>query len=129
VNALIGSALASCWQETPAATTILTDIFPRNVKTAVSPTDTKTDDNVARFADGKQIRPTNVDDKLADQIVRLFDGVVNSDARPQPAAKGDRISASGLTPIPADGSVHWHRWISFVSHGRSESNQSAQMMG
>ena len=43
---------------------ILTGIFPRNDKMAVIPTINKINERMAKFADGKDIRYININDKL-----------------------------------------------------------------
>ena len=86
-----------CQQKAPAATIILTGIFPRNDNLAVIPTINRINDNLARLADGKKIRYLNVNDKLADKDGRLFEGM--SRDRLHPTVKGYQVWADGLKPI------------------------------
>jgi lysophospholipase L1-like esterase len=81
----------------PNATIILTAIFPRNDNMAVMPTINKINANLAKFADGKKIRFLNINDKLADQDGRLFDGMMGD--RLHPAIKGYQVWADALKPI------------------------------
>ncbi|HEX4343688.1 MAG TPA: GDSL-type esterase/lipase family protein [Verrucomicrobiae bacterium] len=87
-----------CQKKAPDATIILTGIFPRNDNLAVIPTINKINDNLARFADGKKIRYLNVNDKLADQDGKLFEGMMGRD-KLHPAVKGYQVWADGLKPI------------------------------
>ncbi len=80
------------------ATIILTGIFPRNDNMAVMPIIKRINDNLARLADGKKIRYLNINDKLADQDGKLFDGMMNRD-RLHPALNGYQVWADALKPI------------------------------
>lgn len=82
----------------PNATIILTAIFPRNDNIAVVGTINKINANLAKFADGKKVRYLNVNDKLADQNGKLFEGMMNADNL-HPAIKGYQVWADGLKPI------------------------------
>jgi len=93
------AVLDVCRQKAPDATIILTAIFPRNDNLAVIPTINKINDNLARFADGKNIRFLNVNDKLADPEGRLFDGMMNAGDKLHPTLKGYQVWADGLKPI------------------------------
>jgi lysophospholipase L1-like esterase len=86
-----------CRKKAPAATIILTAIFPRNDSMAVIPTINRINENLAQFADGKQIRFLNVNDKLADKDGKLFEGMMVD--RLHPALKGYQVWADGLKPI------------------------------
>ena len=83
----------------PSATIILTGIFPRNDNMAVMPTINKINDNLSKLADGKKIRYLNVNDKLADQDGKLFDGMMNATDKLHPALKGYQVWADALKPI------------------------------
>ena len=54
-------------------------------------------ENIAKFADGKTIRYLNINDKLADQDGKLFDGMTQD--RLHPSVKGYQIWADALKPI------------------------------
>jgi len=86
-----------CRKKAPDATIILTAIFPRNDNMAVIPSINKINDNLARMADGKKIRSLNVNDKLADQDGKLFEGM--SRDKLHPTVKGYQVWADGLKPI------------------------------
>ena len=66
-----------CRQKAPKATIILTAIFPRNDNMAVMPEIDQINANLARLADGRDVRYLNVNDKLADKDGRLFAGMMN----------------------------------------------------
>lgn len=85
-------------RKAPAATIILTAIFPRNDNVAVMPTITAINRNLAALADGRRIRFLDVNDKLADARGVVFDGVLNPD-RLHPSLAGYQIWADALKPI------------------------------
>jgi lysophospholipase L1-like esterase len=93
------SVLRIMQEKAPAATIILTAIFPRNDNMAVMPTIDKINSNLSRLADGKKIRYLNVNDKLADRDGRLFDGIMNAADKLHPNIKGYQIWADALKPI------------------------------
>ena len=74
----------------PAATVVLTAIFPRNDNMAVMPTIDKINRRLSTFADGKTVRYLNVNDRLADPNGRA---PRRHDARP---IAPDRARISGL---------------------------------
>jgi len=86
-----------CQQKAPDATIILTGIFPRNDSMAVIPTINKINENLSHMADGKKIRYLNVNDKLADEDGKLFEGM--SKDKLHPTVKGYQVWADGLKPI------------------------------
>jgi lysophospholipase L1-like esterase len=90
-----------CRAKAPSATIILTGIFPRNDNranpTAVIAEINRINENIARMADGKRIRYVNINDKLADNDGRQFDGLFVD--RLHPTAKGYQIWADALKPI------------------------------
>jgi lysophospholipase L1-like esterase len=88
-----------CRSKAPQATIIVTAIFPRNDNMAVMPTINKINENVAKFCDGKKVRYLNVNDKLADQDGKLFDGMMNSADKLHPTVKGYQVWADALKPI------------------------------
>jgi lysophospholipase L1-like esterase len=91
-----------CRTKAPAATIILTGIFPRNDNIAVMPTINKINENLAKLADGKTIRYLNVNDKLADSDGKLFAGMMNAQDNLHPTVKGYQVWADGLKPIITD---------------------------
>ena len=82
----------------PAATIVLTGIFPRNDNIAVVPEIEVVNANLARLADGKGVRYLNVNGKLADQDGKLFDGMMNADGL-HPSVQGYQVWADALKPI------------------------------
>ena len=87
----IKAILDVCCDKAPDATIILTGIFPRNDNMAVMPTINKINENLAQIADGKRIRFLNVNDKLADEDGKLFDGMMNAGDKLHPAVKGYQV--------------------------------------
>jgi len=82
----------------PAATIILTGIFPRNDNIAVMPTIDAINRSLSGFADGKTVRYLDINNKLADRNGKLFDGMMNAD-KLHPAIKGYQVWADALKPI------------------------------
>jgi lysophospholipase L1-like esterase len=85
-------------EKAPAATIIVTGIFPRNDNMAVMPVINKVNENLAKMADGKKLRFLNVNDKLAGADGKLFEGMMNPDNL-HPAIKGYQVWADALKPI------------------------------
>jgi lysophospholipase L1-like esterase len=89
----------ACRQRAPAATIVVTAIFPRNDNMAVMPEIDRINENMARLADGRRVRFLNVNDRLADADGRLFDGMMNERDKLHPTIKGYQVWADGLKPI------------------------------
>ena len=87
-----------CRRKAPAATIILTAIFPRNDNLAVMPTIDRINQRLAGLADDAHVRFLNVNDRLADANGVLVDGVMNAD-KLHPTLKGYQIWADALKPI------------------------------
>ncbi len=83
----------------PDATIVVTGIFPRNDNLAVMPTINRINRNLAGLADGRKIRYLDINDKLADQDGRLFDGMMNASDKLHPTIKGYQVWADALKPI------------------------------
>ena len=83
----------------PAATIVLTGIFPRNDNMAVMPAIDKINANLAKLADGKRVRYLNVNGKLADRDGKLFDGMMNAHDKLHPMLPGYQVWADALKPI------------------------------
>jgi cephalosporin-C deacetylase len=94
----IKSILDICRQKAPSATIVLMGITPRNDNMALMPVINKTNDNIAKFADGRQIRYLNINDRLADNSGKLFDGMVGRDGL-HLAVKAYQVWADSLKPI------------------------------
>jgi lysophospholipase L1-like esterase len=74
----IKALLDTMRKKTPTARIIVMGILPRNDganPTAVMPSINKTNENIAKLADGRTIRYLNINDKLADKDGKLFDGM------------------------------------------------------
>ena len=91
----IKAILDTCRSTAPNATIILMGITPRNDNMAVMPTINKLNEKLATFADGATIRYVNINDKLADQDGKLFEGMAN---QRQAAPWRPRDIKSGLMP-------------------------------
>ena len=98
----LAAILRICRQKAPRATVILTAIFPRNDNMAVMPEIDQVNANLARLADGRQVRYLNVNDKLADKDGRLFPGMMNERDKLHPTLQGYQVWADGLKPILID---------------------------
>jgi len=94
----IKAIIEVCRRKAPAATIILTAIFPRNDNLAVMPTIDRINQGLAGLADDAHVRFLNVNDRLADANGVLVDGVMNAD-KLHPTLKGYQIWADALKPI------------------------------
>jgi lysophospholipase L1-like esterase len=86
-------------EKAPAATIIVTGIFPRNDKMALMPVINSINENLSKFADGRQVRYLNINDKLADGNGRLFDGMMNERDKLHPTVKAYQVWADALKPV------------------------------
>jgi lysophospholipase L1-like esterase len=96
----IKALLDTMREKAPKATIILTGILPRNdgpKQTAVMPSINKINENISKFADGKTIRYLNINDKLADQDGKLFEGMTVDSLHL--SLKGYQVWADALKPI------------------------------
>ncbi len=82
----------------PDATIILTAIFPRNDNIAVMPVIDGINANLAHLATGGKIRYLNVNQQLAGDNGKLFDGMMNRDQL-HPTLNGYQVWADALKPI------------------------------
>ncbi len=89
--------VATCRRKAPAATIVLTAIFPRNDNIAVLPEITRINENIAKLADGRSVRVLDVNDRLADKDGRLIEGMMHD--RLHPTVQGYQVWADGLKPI------------------------------
>jgi len=94
----IKAILDLCRQKSPKSKIILMGIFPRNDNMAVMPIINSINRRIAKFADGKNIRYLNINDKLADKDDKLFDGITNKDGL-HLDIKGYQVWADALKPI------------------------------
>jgi len=95
----VAGIVHTCRQKAPAATIILTAIFPRNDNMAVMPEIDAINANIARLADDRIVRFLNVNDKLADKDGRLIEGMMNARDKLHPTLKGYQVWADGLKPL------------------------------
>ncbi len=93
----VKAIVEACRQKAPAATIVLTAIFPRNDNPAVVPGIERINQNLARLADGKAILYLNINDKLADADGRLLDGMTVD--KLHLSLRGYQVWADGLKPI------------------------------
>ncbi|MEO7190234.1 MAG: GDSL-type esterase/lipase family protein [Vicinamibacterales bacterium] len=87
-----------CLEKAPAATLVLTAIFPRNDNIALMSGIARINESLSRLADGRRVRFLNINDRLADQTGRLFPEMFNPD-RLHPTVKAYQIWADALKPI------------------------------
>jgi lysophospholipase L1-like esterase len=93
----IKAILDVCRAKAPAATLVLTGIFPRNDSPAVLPEIARINAQIARFADGRTIQYVDVNERLADRNGTLFDGM--STDKLHLTLKGYQVWADALKPI------------------------------
>ena len=86
-----------CRRKAPAATIVLTAIFPRNDSRAGMPGIARINANLAAMADGTAVRFLDVNDRLADASGTLLEGMMPDGLHPGP--KGYEVWAEGLRPI------------------------------
>jgi lysophospholipase L1-like esterase len=83
----------------PNAVIILMGIFPRNDNLAVMPVIDKINTNLAGTTDGRKIRYLNINNQLAGQDGRLYDGMMNDRDKLHPTLNGYQVWADALKPI------------------------------
>ena len=93
----LAAIVEACRKRAPAATIVLTAIFPRNDNPAVMPTIVAINANLAKMADGQHVRFLDVTAKLADANGTLFEGMTADGLHP--SLKGYAVWAAGLEPI------------------------------
>ena len=86
----------------PAATIIMTGLFPRNDNMSFMPVIDRINSNLSKIADGQKVRYLNINDKLADHDGRLFDGMMNARDKLHPTLKAYQIWADALKPVLAE---------------------------
>ena len=96
----LSAILATCRKKAPAATIVLTAIFPRSDNPEATPTIYRINANLAKMADGKSIRFLDVNPELADAKGVLFDGMTVDGLHP--SLKGYEVWAAGLKRILAE---------------------------
>jgi lysophospholipase L1-like esterase len=93
----VAAIVDACRKKAPAATIVLTAIFPRNDNPAVMPTIDRINANLAKLADGTSIRFLDVNAWLADAKGVLFEGMMVDGLHP--SLKGYEAWTAGLRPI------------------------------
>jgi lysophospholipase L1-like esterase len=95
----VDALVRACRRKAPAATVIVTAIFPRNDNMAVMPAITRINAHIAHLADRKKVRALNVNGKLADADGRLFEGMMSPRDQLHPTLQGYQVWADALKPI------------------------------
>ena len=85
-------------EKAPAATVIVTGIFPRNDDMAFIPLIDSINRGLSELADGRKIRYLNINNMLADRDGRLLEGMMNAD-KLHPRVKAYQIWADALKPV------------------------------
>ncbi|MFL5340572.1 MAG: CotH kinase family protein [Gemmataceae bacterium] len=93
----IKAVLDVCRQKAPKAVVVLMAITPRYDHLAVMATVNKVNERIERFADGKEVRFLNINDKLADRDGKFLKGM--SPDRLHLSAKGYQVWADALNPL------------------------------
>lgn len=93
----IKAILDRCHENVPDATIVLTAVFPRAGSQALNSTIRLINEKIANFADGKNIRFININDKLTDEDGRLLEGMTVDGLHL--SVKGYQIWADALKPI------------------------------
>jgi lysophospholipase L1-like esterase len=83
----------------PAATIIVTGLLPRNDNMSFMPVIARINGNLSKVADGQKVRYLNINDKLADEDGRLFDGMMDARDQLHPTVKAYQIWADALKPV------------------------------
>jgi cephalosporin-C deacetylase-like acetyl esterase/lysophospholipase L1-like esterase len=87
----------TCRTKAPEATIIITAIFPRSDKAELLPAIDATNAQLAKLANGRDIRFLNVNDAMTDEHHRLVPGTMVDGLHP--AVRGYQTWADGLKPI------------------------------
>ncbi|HEU0005881.1 MAG TPA: GDSL-type esterase/lipase family protein, partial [Terriglobia bacterium] len=82
----------------PRSTIILTGLFARNDREDAISEVRQVNQQLARLADGSNVRYLDLNDKLADPSGRLFDGMMNAD-KLHPSVKAYQLWADALKPM------------------------------
>jgi lysophospholipase L1-like esterase len=93
----VSAIVDACRNKAPAATIVLTSIFPRNDNPAVMATIARINASLARTAEERSIRFLDVSSRLADASGNLFEGMMVDGLHP--SLKGYEVWAEGLKPI------------------------------
>jgi (4-O-methyl)-D-glucuronate---lignin esterase len=91
------AVLATCREKAPKAVVVLMGITPRNDNPAAAATIDKINANLAKLADGKDVRYVNINDGLAGKEGKLREGM--SPDRLHLSVKGYQVWADALKPV------------------------------
>src|SRR5882724_518354 len=94
----IKAIIDTCRRRASKATIVLMGITPRNDNIAVMPIINRINARIAKFADGKEIRYLNINDRLADRGGGLLEGMANKDGL-HLDVMGYQVWAEALKPI------------------------------
>ena len=95
----IGAVVRVMRSKAPNAVILLMGIFPRNDTMAVMPEINKINANLAKMADGRKIRYLSINDQLADDGGKLYNGMMNDRDKLHPLLNGYQVWADALKPI------------------------------
>ena len=93
----IAAIVKACREKAPAATIIVTAIFPRSDKPSLKPTINQINDRLAMLADQPRIRFLNVNAQLTNDHGELLPGMLPDGLHP--GVPGYQVWADGLRPI------------------------------
>ena len=93
----VAAVVDACRRKAPAATIVLTAIFPRNDGPAAMPTIARINSSLAKVAAERSVRFLDVDSRLADANGVLFEGMMVDGLHP--SLEGYEVWAEGLKPV------------------------------
>ncbi len=93
----IAAIIETCQAKAPDATIILMAIFPRNDNEESNRLVAEANRFIAKYADGKKVRFLNINDQLADQNGKLFEGMAVDNLHL--SLKGYEVWAKNLKPV------------------------------
>jgi lysophospholipase L1-like esterase len=94
----IRAVIDACRIKAPRAVIVLMGITPRNDDMEMMPVITAVNRRIARLADGHRIRYLNINDRLADNNGRLYEGMTQA-GKLHLAAQGYQVWADALKPM------------------------------
>lgn len=94
----IRAVVTAIRNKAPEATVIVMGIFPRNDNMVVMPVINRINGRLKKMAEGSKVRFLSINEKLADDRGRLYEGMMNAD-KLHPAEKAYQIWADALKPV------------------------------